>query len=92
MSSSLSGALTLSNQEITKLNADFSRAIDTYSEVLSVLKRALAEKDSTVVSATFVREVIDEGYKNTLYSFKYLCIAFDEYYNAIAINPGINSS
>ena len=84
MSSPLSGAPTRRHTKIVKLNADFSRAIDTYSEVLSVLKRALAEKDSTVVSATFVLQIIDDGYTHLTYSFKHLGFAFDAYYNAIS--------
>ena len=85
MSSPLSGAnLLLSNQEITKLDNALSNAINTYSEVLSVLERALAEKDSTVVSAGFVLQIIDDGYKHLTYSFKHLGFAFDAYYNAIS--------
>ncbi len=82
--SPLYGVQSRSNQEITKIADDYSRAIDTYSEVLSVLKRALADKGSTVVTAGFIDGIIDEAYKNTVYSFKYLCIAFTAYYNAIS--------
>jgi len=100
MSSSLSGSGSGSgygsgrqNQTLYDLADNYTRAIRTHSEVLSVLKLALSKKgSSTVVSAGFVREVIDEAYKNTLYSFKYLRIAFNEYYNAMTINPGIDNS
>ena len=85
MSSPLSDDnLLLSNLEITKLNADLSSAINTYSEVLSVFTSALAEKGSTVVSPKFVLQIIDDGYKHLTYSFKHLGFAFDAYYNAIS--------
>jgi hypothetical protein len=84
MSSSLSNATSHSKLTIEKFYVKLSRAIITYSEVLSVLELALADKGSIVVSAGFIDVIIDEAYKNTAYSFKYLCIAFDEYYNAIS--------
>ena len=84
MSSPLSGAPKRRHKKFVKLDKALSNAINTYSEVLSVLKRALAEKDSTVVSATFVLQIIDDGYKHLTYSFKHLGFAFDAYYNAIS--------
>ena len=85
MSSPLSDDnLLLSNLEITKLNADLSSAINTYSEVLSVFTSALAEKGSTVVSPKFVLQIIDDGYKHLTDSFNQLQYVFNEYYNAIS--------
>ena len=83
MSSSLSGS-GRKNQTlydlglIIKLETALIKAIRTHSEVLSVLERALAEKDSTVVSSKFVREVIDEAYKNLAYASNHLQNALDE--------------
>ena len=76
---SLSGDSSSSNPKITtKLADNYARAINTYSEVLSVLELALSEKGSTVVSAGFVREVIDEAYKNLAYASNHLQNALDE--------------
>ena len=84
MSSSLSGAPTRRHTKIVKLDNALSNAINTYLQALIALERALAEKDSTVVSATFVLQIIDDGYKHLTYSFKHLGFAFDAYYNAIS--------
>lgn len=93
MSSPLSDDnLLLSNLEITKLNADLSSAINTYSEVLSVFTSALAEKGSTVVSPEFVLQIINDGYKHLTDSFNQLQYVFNEYYNAITIQHGIDNS
>ena len=71
--------LSANRYEKSKLLDSLIANYRVHSEALVTLECALlAKKESQVVSSTFVREVIDEAYKNLAYASNHLQNALDE--------------